>query len=86
MPSRTIETYGPQGNLLETRAIEISIQADNREAVEAKAVQGLALNATFLAIAAPTNAQVLAQTQRLTRECSALIRLLLGLLDDTAGT
>jgi hypothetical protein len=60
--------------------------AANADALRTSAMQALATNAAFLALSAPTNAQALAQTQRLTRECSAVIRLLLGQLDDTAGT
>lgn len=49
----------------------------NRSTIEGKAAAALGVNDTFLALASPTNAQVLAQTKMLTRECSALIRLLL---------
>ena len=58
----------------------------NREDLEAKARSALGVNATYLALANPTNAQNLAQIRTLTRECNGLIRLLLGALDDTAGT
>lgn len=51
-----------------------------------RATQALAANNTYLGIASPTNAQVVTQVGRLTQECSGMIRLLLGLLDDTTGT
>lgn len=59
---------------------------DNTAQIVAKAQAALAQNATYLAIVTPTPAQVAAQTALLTRECSALIRLLLGQLDSLTGT
>jgi hypothetical protein len=58
----------------------------NRQTLQSRAEQALATNATFLAIASPTNAQTLAQVRALTRETTALIRLLLDKTGDTAGT
>lgn len=58
----------------------------NADLLRGKAALALQANAAYLAIANPTNAQVVTQVQRLTRECSALIRLLLGALDTTDGT
>ncbi len=56
------------------------------EQIEAKAEQALAANATYLALTTPTVAQNTVQIRLLTRECNALIRLLLGQFDDTEGT
>lgn len=58
----------------------------NRQELQGKAATALATNATYLALASPTSAQAITQVAVLTRECSALIRLLLGLLDSTQGT
>jgi hypothetical protein len=60
--------------------------AANQQTLQVKAINALASNVTFLAIANPTSAQVTAQVKLLTRETSALIRLLLNQLADTAGT
>jgi hypothetical protein len=72
-----------------TEEVVVDVTAEVVELdLHAKARAALAANATFLALAAPTNAQTLAQVKTLTRECSALIRLLIrgDLLADTTGT
>jgi hypothetical protein len=69
-----------------TLASASAAQATNRETLQARAQTALTANATFLALASPSNAQTLAQVQTLTKEANALIRLALGLLDSTAGT
>ena len=66
--------------------IDAANAESNRTQIEAKAAQALSANATFLAIASPTNAQTLAQVKMLTRECTAIIRLLLSRLETTDGT
>lgn len=67
-------------------ATPLSQELQNQTAILAKAEQALAVNAAFLALASPTNPQILLQVQRLTRENTGIIRLLLGRLEDTSDT
>jgi hypothetical protein len=94
----TVTTWNDSGVQISTRpytaqelaqvAIDTAAQAQtaNRTTIEQRATAALAANATYLAIASPTNAQNLAQIRLLTRECSGIIRLLLNQLDSTDGT
>jgi hypothetical protein len=61
----------------ETIVVDITEQVVSLD-LHAKARAALDANQAYLALASPTNAQNLAQIRRLTRECSALIRLLVG--------
>lgn len=79
----------PRETVAERAARRIAAQeaaGANRRTVEGRARAALAANATYLALGSPTNAQNLAQIRLLTRECSALIRLMLNELDTTDGT
>ena len=58
----------------------------NFATLQQRAQAALTANAAFVAIATPTNAQVVAQVTRLTKECNALIRLFLALLADVSDT
>lgn len=96
--ARTVTTWNAAGTLIGTRpytasenaAADAAVLEDianiNRTTITDKTKIALEANATFLALTNPTNAQILAQTKMLTRECSALIRLVLNLLDSTSGT
>lgn len=66
--------------------VPLTAEETNSATLRDRAQQALAANATYLALGNPSNAQVVQQVGRLTRECSAVIRLLLGLLDTTDGT
>lgn len=86
MATQTVDTYDGKGNLISTQTVDIPPEITNADTLRSRASQALTANTTFLALATPTNAQVVAQVQRLTKECNALIRLVLGQLDDVAGT
>ena len=58
----------------------------NQAALLQKAANAIANNITFLGLGTPTNAQVLAQVQALTRQVDALIRVVADELTDTSGT
>lgn len=85
MANVTVETYAA-GSLVDTSQAPVPAESSNRDAVVNRAQAALTANATFLALAAPTNAQTLAQVQRLTKENNALIRLALSLLSDISDT
>lgn len=55
----------------------------NRATLTEQAATALAGNRDYLALASPTSAQTLAQVKALTRQNTALARLVLGLLDET---
>jgi hypothetical protein len=64
----------------------LTVEENNAATLRDRARQALQANAAYLALAAPTNAQVAQQVGRLTRETSAVIRLLLDQHDTTDGT
>ena len=73
------QAWDPAGNLVADDAVTVDVtEAAIRADIHIKARQALDANATFLALASPTNPQILTQVRRLTRECSAVIRLLVA--------
>lgn len=85
MPNIPVEIY-KDGKLVATETVQVTQDQLNGDTLRDKARQALTANATYLAITSPTTAQNTAQIQRLTRECGALIRLVIGALDDISGT
>lgn len=88
------EAYGPQAVVIdgEDARVEPAIVAaaaslQNKSTLEAKASDALAANANFLAITGSLSAaQQAAQLRLLTRENSAIIRLLMKRFESTEGT
>lgn len=66
--------------------LDSSAITTNTATLLAKAKAALTVNTTFLGIASPTNAQVIAQVKALTRQVNALIKLEVRDLLDTSGT
>lgn len=67
------------GKMIASVEVVVDVTADAVHVdLHTKARQALTDNATFLAIATPTAAQVAAQVKRLTRQQNAVIRLLLA--------
>jgi hypothetical protein len=94
MATERVTTYGPGGydpakpakNVVEERDVEIPPQDANRSTLRDRAGQALATNAAYLALTNPTAAQNTAHLRAVTRECNALIRLLLERLNDVSDT
>ncbi len=63
------------------RELILSGAALTEQSLRSKAAAALQANNAFLAKATPTAAEVSAQVKLLTRECNALIRLVLSRLD-----
>lgn len=82
------------GQLIAEDVVQVDVTEDAvAYDLAGKVRAALDVNAAFLAIASPSNAQTLAQVRALTRETSALIRLLARQVDglgdlarDNAGT
>lgn len=84
----TNEVYR-NGVVIASEQVVIDVTAQVVElGLHTKARQALGVNATFLALAAPGNTDVLKQVRALTRQSTLLAKLLLrsDLLDDTDGT
>lgn len=85
--TRVVACYDPaitQAQLQAAVDAHVAIDEDgNRTTLEQRAANALQTNRDFLALATPTNAQVVAQVKALTRQNNGIIRLLLGRLDGT---
>ena len=68
------------------QANDLELHGANFLLIQNKMANLLDVNATYLALAAPTSAEVAAQVRRLTRECNILMRMVGNWLDATTGT
>lgn len=92
MPERI--TYGPGGfdpskpnrNEVSRTTVDAPIEGVNADTLRQRVRTALATNAAYVALASPSNAQNAAQVKALSRQQNAIIRLLLGALDNVADT
>ena len=86
-----VVVYGPGGhdpkkpnnNIVEEYDVPVPVETLNRDAILTAARTALATNRTFVALASPSTAQVVAQVKALTRQINALARLEIGQFDGT---
>lgn len=78
--------YTPTENAEADQNAIAALRESNAATLRDRAAAALAANVAFAALANPSNAQVAAHVKILNKECSALIRLALGLLDDVTGS
>lgn len=95
---RSVTFYNANGTVNSTRAytaeentatdarIAETTAETNAATLTAKAKTALTNNNTFLAIASPTNTDIVAQVKALTRQVNALIKLEIQDLANTTGT
>jgi hypothetical protein len=74
----------PDSNVAAVTSATLDATSANARQIETASRSALAQNKAFLALASPTNADVLAQVKALTRQMNGVIRLLLGQLDDAS--
>lgn len=85
----TVETNGVLGQSRPLTAAEIDVYVTqpqalaNKATIKGQAATALTNNATYLAIASPTNAQIAAQVKALTQQNNKLIRLAINRLEAT---
>ena len=81
---RAVQTWTTR--LKSTAELANDTTATNNTSLRDKARTAITGNTTYLALVSPTNAQVVTQMNRLTRQNTALIRLEVSALDSTDGT
>lgn len=84
--STTQRAFNADENAAADRDVAIRTRQTNLDALKTKALSAFNANKAFLAIASPTNADIVAQVKLLTRENNALIKVLFDQLQDQDGT
>jgi hypothetical protein len=67
------------------RVVMRAAATDIEQQIQDRALAAYQANQAFLALASPTNAQVLAQVKVLSKECNGLLRLVFGMNDSADG-